>query len=843
LSALWSDPNNWDQGTAPTSASDLVFPEGAREKTTTDDLPSIDRFSITFTGEGYTLSAPGLVNASMGLSAFNAAGTNIINCPIEVQSIVSAGPGSNLDLEGSVSFGFKGVVDGGGDTLINNISWGGDLIKNGTGTLTVAGQADTSGGFASAVILNAGVLALQGSASLGGEPLVLAGGTIEALNSPLTLRNSISLDGDVTFGGNQPLTFTGPATLSGNRTLRVLNTTTFGGYNVALPLGTVAESIGDNGKGFGLTKEGGGTLVLGGSNTYSGETVLDNGTLVVEENPVGGGDPLGTGPLDLRGGAIQANGQTQSIPNPVMLAGDVVLGGTSTLDFAGPIALTGNRTLTVSSTAHVLLDGTVAEDVGGRSLTKAGPGFLGLDQNNQYSGGSYLESGILSLGADGALGSGPLELDAGTLASAQPRVLANSLTLDGSVTLADISGGGGGTFTLSGPVTLAGDTTLKVSVPTTINGAIDEAQPGRNFTKAGRATLVLSGDNSYTGTTTVLAGTLEVNGLQPDSDVIVGSHGILDGTGEVGAITVNGGKVTANDSPGMLSASGTVAFSSGSAFFAALGGPTAGTGYEQVVVNGSIDLSNTALQVNLGFLAAPGDTFDLLHAAGGISGTFIGLPNNTQFARGGGEFQITYTSTDVILTLLTARTATTLSSSANPSVFGQAVITATVTAPAGAGTPQGVVVFMDGTNKLETDTLVNGQARLSLPLHGGTHALTAVYSPQYSWGFSKSAVLGQVVQKAATTTKLVISTLSPTFGQPLTFTVTVAAVAPGAGVLSGTVTLKDGTTTLATVALSNGQATFTTSSLARGTHSVRATYAGNGDFNLSLSVLVVFTVL
>lgn len=81
----------------------------------------------------------------------------------------------------------------------------------------------------------------------------------------------------------------------------------------------------------------------------------------------------------------------------------------------------------------------------------------------------------------------------------------------------------------------------------------------------------------------------------------------------------------------------------------------------------------------------------------------------------------------------------------------------------------------------------------------------------------------------STTVSVVASANPGTFGQPVTFTATVAVVSPGTGTPTGTVTFKDGSTTLGTDVLKNGKltATFTTSTLAHGAHSITAVYEGD----------------
>src|SRR5207248_2236343 len=92
---------------------------------------------------------------------------------------------------------------------------------------------------------------------------------------------------------------------------------------------------------------------------------------------------------------------------------------------------------------------------------------------------------------------------------------------------------------------------------------------------------------------------------------------------------------------------------------------------------------------------------------------------------------------------------------------------------------------------------------------------------------------GQTVNPSDTSTIITSSNTSSVFGQSVTFTATVSAVAPGAGTPTGTVTFKDGTTTLGTGALSGGSATLSTSTLSVGSHTINVDYNGDGNFNTS----------
>ena len=154
--------------------------------------------------------------------------------------------------------------------------------------------------------------------------------------------------------------------------------------------------------------------------------------------------------------------------------------------------------------------------------------------------------------------------------------------------------------------------------------------------------------------------------------------------------------------------------------------------------------------------------------------------------------------------------------------------TATVTGPAAAGTPTGNVTFTEGTTTLGTVPLdATGMATFStstLPV--GPHTITATYGGNTDLAPSSGTFAVTIAQATSTTT--VTAAPSPaTFGQAVTFTATVAALPPAAGPPTGTVTFKDGTTTLGTGTVdANGVATFTTSTLPAGRTRSRPITAG-----------------
>ena len=200
---------------------------------------------------------------------------------------------------------------------------------------------------------------------------------------------------------------------------------------------------------------------------------------------------------------------------------------------------------------------------------------------------------------------------------------------------------------------------------------------------------------------------------------------------------------------------------------------------------------------------------------------------------GGDSNYATSTSSAISQTVNASSTTTTLTSSANPSTYGDSV-TFTATVIAGA---TGTVTFMDGSSTLGTATLSNGTTTFSTTsLAVGSHSITAVYSGDSNYPGSTSSAVSQTVNQAGTTTTLASSTYPSSYGDSVTFTATVTAGA------TGTVTFKDGTTTLGTGTISGTTATFSTMALTAGSHIITAVYGGDANYTGSTSSTVSQTV-
>jgi hypothetical protein len=184
-------------------------------------------------------------------------------------------------------------------------------------------------------------------------------------------------------------------------------------------------------------------------------------------------------------------------------------------------------------------------------------------------------------------------------------------------------------------------------------------------------------------------------------------------------------------------------------------------------------------------------------------------------------------------------TTTTLTSSLNPSLAGQAV-TFTATISPAVPKDEGVNIYYNGnfigtcfTNNSSVATYTTSSV---LPV--GSDSITATYVGDANYGTSTSSPLTQVVTKGTTTTTLTASTNSSTYGQPVTLTATVSPTVPNAE----TVKFYSGATLLGTAFTVSGKATLTTSYIPAGSDSLTATYTGDANYSTSTSSPVAITI-
>ena len=346
-----------------------------------------------------------------------------------------------------------------------------------------------------------------------------------------------STAGNATFTNNaQGITRFSNDSTAGNSTITnnvsgltdFCDTSTAGNSTIITNLGgfTDFEDKSTGGNATIITNPRGTTTFLSNS-TAGNATVTTNsqGSTVFVDTSTGGNGRFITN----AGGIVDISGLTSS----GMTAGSIEGAGTYVL---------GSKVLTVGlNNLNTEVSGLITDGSGaaGGALIKVGTGTLTLTgPNNNYSGGTSFNGGILAVNSDTNLGTGALSFDGGTLqalASGPGIISAKAIMLNA----------GGGTFLAN-----AGTTS-------TLSGAITGAGA---FTKSGPGLLELSGNNSYLGTTTINAGTLRagsITALSLNSAFTVNSLLDLNGfSNTVGSLAGSGTVTNNGGSPAILTAGG-----------------------------------------------------------------------------------------------------------------------------------------------------------------------------------------------------------------------------------------------------------------------------------------------
>jgi autotransporter-associated beta strand protein len=233
-----------------------------------------------------------------------------------------------------------------------------------------------------------------------------------------------------------------------------------------------------------------------------------------------------------------------------------------TLALNGNIAL-GNNTATFDGYGATTVNGVIS---GTGAVVKNDTGTVRFNGANTYSGGTTVNAGTLTTNTNTGFGTGNITLAGGTLTSTANNTIANTIALTGNSALTNITTSGVLTqtgantvltlsgATLSGNVALSNNNTartLTVQVAageSTLSGAITNGGTGAgNLTKTGSGTVLLGGNNTYTGATTISDGTLRLasgNRLADASNITIAATGTFDLNGyseRVGNLTAAGG--------------------------------------------------------------------------------------------------------------------------------------------------------------------------------------------------------------------------------------------------------------------------------------------------------------
>lgn len=351
--------------------------------------------------------------------------------------------------------------------------------------------------------------------------------TTVSLNSNRTINAIVFGDGNTTTAGSWTIDNNGSAanilTLGGATPTITVN---------ALGTGKVAAISAEIQGTAGLAKNGTGTLVLSGNNSYSGSTVLNAGSLRLANSGALGtstvsGAGLGSSVLQLSGNITIAN--SVSLSGTGLNTNGVIenVSGNNTLSNYTLASATGTRIgvstgSTLNITNNITVAGNASATTGFRFL---GGGSLVLSGNNSAVWANSIVTNTIGLtgagglaiklGSDTALGASTINFDANsTLQSvdATARSTAASLAFTSSATNVTLGAASTGNLTISGNVTVATAIGLTINnTQTTLSGVVSGSTG--SLSKAGTGTLVLSGSaaNTFNGTTTVSAGVLNLN--------------------------------------------------------------------------------------------------------------------------------------------------------------------------------------------------------------------------------------------------------------------------------------------------------------------------------------------
>jgi len=222
-----------------------------------------------------------------------------------------------------------------------------------------------------------------------------------------------------------------------------------------------------------------------------------------------------------------------------------------------------------------------------------------------------------------------------------------------------------------------------------------------------------------------------------------------------------------------------------------------------------------------------------------------GVHQITAVYNGDAAKQIQGSTSAVLNQDVQAPTTATLTSSLNPSLYGNSVTFAATIPPSGSAAPTGTVSFLDGATQVGTGTLSGnpGVATFTTAtLNMGTHIITVSYPGDSFNGPSSSLPLSQVVNQTSTSTTVTATPTQGIAGGQETITATVK-VTSGSGTPTGTVTFTSGTTQLGSAPLSGGGTATITPALAQGSYQIVATYSGDSNNLGSASAPLALTVV
>jgi fibronectin-binding autotransporter adhesin len=555
--------------------------------------------------------------------------------------------------------------------LDSSFGAGGVLIKSGSGTLTLSNAGNRYTGTNTGT-LNAGGTQIQAG--------TLAIGSDTALGlAPSGAYNNIQFTGTGTLRSNATIS------LNSNRNVSIASaqTATFDNNGNTFTVNGIVNGTGGN-----LSSAGSGTTVLTGVNTYTGTTTISAGTLQVGNG--GGTGSLGSGSVTNNAALAIVRNNTITLANDISGTGSLTQGGSGTTILTGANSygtttisagtlqvgnggttgslgtgsVTNNATLAFNRTDNFVLSNAIG---GTGAVQQNGSNIISINSANSYSGTTTINSGVLRISANEALGTG----SGGTVVNSggQLCLAGVSYTTAEALTLNGNGDGNGalysiiGTNSYAGLITAASNSTIRNNSSSSLdlNGGL--VKDGTTLTLAGTgtininttgisgsaansdlivdaATVVVNAASNYNGPTTVQNnGTLVANAAIDTTTLTVNAGSTLAGSASVNAgagnVYLNGTFVAGSASGGApredfaITAASTIAGNSSTLTFDLFqrGGDLTGTASaaDTLLVTGNLSLLSSVVLdiVNAAGLSgwAAGDKWNLWDVTGSTTGT------------------------------------------------------------------------------------------------------------------------------------------------------------------------------------------------------------------------------
>lgn len=421
----WTTNANWNPGPYPDSSSETATFDDSGQTGTVGVNAVVHVGTINFSASSlnYTLSSvsAGTLNQTTQINGTNNSNSTISSDINNIGSLIT------ISIDSGSQIGISG-----------KLTSTGSLTKTGSGTLTLSGVSANA--FTFGAHINGGILNVQKNGAIGFGPVTVADGAQLQLQGGVSpTSTSMTLNG--TGGGTGALlnisgnnTYSGSISLASNTTIgstagtmtlgainaqlgKALNLTSAGAGNISIN-GVIGSRV------IQLSKNGSGILTLGGNNTYTGGTLINDGILsITSVNNIGGS----SAPITLAGGTLSINGNvttsaaisvTNSSTITITASHFTTLNGTLTGSDSVTLNLMGDGTNVLSTIAVGGSDSfTIAGVFGGSSaMTKTGSGTLIITGNNaSFTGpmtisagelkvnGSLLNSSLLTISANTTL--------------------------------------------------------------------------------------------------------------------------------------------------------------------------------------------------------------------------------------------------------------------------------------------------------------------------------------------------------------------------------------------------------------------------------------------------------